>query len=145
MPAPTKAIKTIAIRFKEYAGIRSQREVLQKREDELKKELSAAIERHGWSDDKGNEYLNFPEPIDGFEGIKRERRAVPYLDEEKALEIIREKGLERSCTMKVTVVNEDAVRAAQFEGKLSQDDIDAMFQWKINYAFKPEKSLPAPE
>lgn len=132
--------KKIALIFGEWVGLKKNRETLQKREDELKKQLSAVVESEGYTDDKGSEYFDFAQPIDGFVGMKRERRVIQSLDEGKAFEVLAEKGLTKLCTRTITVVDEEAVQAAFYDGKLTQDDIDAMFQVRINYAFIPRKS-----
>lgn len=144
MPTAAPTLKRVLARFTEYAGLRAQREMIEKRETEIKKELNAAVEQLGWTDDQDHEYLNFPEPIAGYEGLKRTCRKYPSLQEEEAMKILKRKGLLEQCTSTITVVNEDAVRAAHFDGKLTQKDIDAMFSWKINYAFTPEKKMPTP-
>jgi len=126
--------------FTDYIGIRQQRETFAKREDELKKLLSNMVETQGYTDDKGSEFIDFDAPIEGYAGLKRERRVVQSLDEDKALTIIRRAGLEDSCIRMVPQVNEDAVRVALYDGKLSQDDIDAMFVQRVNYAFIPRKA-----
>lgn len=145
MPTTIPKIKQVLARFTEYAGLRAQREILERREGEIKKELNAAVEQFGWKDDQNHEYLNFPEPIAGFEGLKRTCRKYPTLNREAAMKILKRKGLLEDCTVTVVEVNEDAVRAAHFDGKLTQKDIDAMFTWKINYAFTPEKKMPTPD
>lgn len=137
MAASFAKIKTL---FSEYIGLKSQVDQFSKRTDELKKMLSAIVETDGYTDDKGSEYVDFKEPIDGFVGLKRERRVYQSLDEDKALNVLAKKKLTSLCTRTITVVDEDAVRAAFFDGKLTQDDIDAMFTTRINYAFVPRKS-----
>lgn len=132
--------KKIALLFSEWVGLKRQRETFEKREAELKKQLAAIVETDGYTDDKGSEYLDFPEPIEGFAGMKRERRVIQSMDEEKALEVLAKKKLTSLCTKTITVVDEDAVQAAFYDGKLTQDDVDAMFNVRINYAFIPRKS-----
>jgi hypothetical protein len=134
------SMKKISSIFSEYIGLSKQRKMIESRESELKKQLSSIVETQGYTDDKGSEYIDFPEEIEGFAGLKRERRVYQTLDEDKALEVLAAKKLTALCTRQITVVDEDAVRAAMFDGKLSQDDIDAMFTVKINYAFIPRKS-----
>jgi hypothetical protein len=129
-------IKTL---FTTYIGIRQQRETFAKQEDEYKKQLSNVVETQGYTDDKGSLYVDFDAPIEGYAGLKRERRVNQLLNEDKALEILRRRGLAESCIRTIEVVNEDAVRAALYDGKLSQDDIDSMFIQKETYAFIPRK------
>lgn len=137
MAASFTKIKTL---FSEWVGIKDQRETFEKRESELKKLLSAIVETDGYTDDKGSEYVDFKEPINGYAGMKRERRVKQVMDEEKALVVLAKKKLTATCTRTITVVDEEAVQAAFYDGKLTQDDIDAMFMTKINYAFIPRKS-----
>lgn len=171
MAATAEKIKSIVARFTEYAGIRSQREALEKREGVLKKELNAAVEQYGFTDDVGHEYLAFPEPVAGFEGLKRERRCPKSLDFAKALELIKVKRVLGRCTsltlpvanhskaVKLLVeagllpagykvapediaIDTDALEACVAEGKISDDEFDALWIWKINYAFIPQKTMP---
>jgi hypothetical protein len=137
MAASFTKIKTL---FSEWVGIKAQRETFEKRESELKKMLSAIVETDGYTDDKGSEYVDFKEPIDGYAGMKRERRVRQEMNEDKALQVLAKKKLTNTCTRTITVVDEDAVQAAFYDGKLSQDDIDAMFVTRISYAFIPRKS-----
>ena len=137
MAASFSKIKTL---FSEYVGITKQRKTLEAREGELKKTLSTIVETDGYTDDKGSEYIDFREPIDGFAGLKRERRVYQTLDEEKAFDVLAKKKLTKLCTKTITVVDEEAVQAAFYDGKLTQDDIDAMFTVRINYAFIPRKA-----
>lgn len=137
MAASFTKIKTL---FSEYIGLSKQSKILAAREGELKKALATIVETDGYTDDKGSEYIDFKEVIDGYAGLKRERRVYQSLDEEKAFAVLAKKKLTALCTRTITVVDEDAVNAAFYDGKLTQDDIDAMFTVKINYAFIPRKS-----
>jgi hypothetical protein len=137
MAASFPKIKTL---FSEFIGIQKQRKTLEAREGELKKNLSTIVETDGYTDDKGSEYIDFKEPIEGYAGLKRERRVYQTLDEEKAFAVIAKKKLTSLCTKTITIVDEEAVQAAFFDGKLTQDDIDAMFTVRINYAFIPRKA-----
>jgi hypothetical protein len=126
--------------FTDYIGARRERETFAKREDELKKLLSSVVETQGYTDDKGSEYIDFGDTVEGYAGLKRERRVTQNLDEDKAMVILRKRKLFEACTRTITVVDEDAVRVALFDGKLTQDDIDAMFVSRISYAFIPRKA-----
>lgn len=138
MAASAAKIKTL---FTEFIGLSTQRKKIEGREGELKKMLSAIVETDGYTDDKGSEYIDFKGgPIEGFAGLKRERRVYQSLDEDKAMVVLAKKKLTALCTKTVTVVDEEAVQAAFYDGKLTQDDIDAMFVTRINYAFIPRKN-----
>jgi hypothetical protein len=44
-----------------------------------------------------------------------------------------------TCTKTITVLDQDAVMAAYYEGKLTDEDIDTMFPEKITWAIVLEK------
>lgn len=126
--------------FVEYITFKKQADTITKRTDELKKQLSAVVETQGYTDDKGSEYIDFSAPVEGFAGLKRERRVYQTLDEEKAFAVLAKKKLTSTCTRVITVVDEDAVQAAFYDGHLTQADLDQMFSVRINYAFVPKKA-----
>lgn len=102
-----------------------------------------------------------------YVGLVRQKRVSLSLDEEKALAILGEKDLLDSCAeswiqvvdvdaavrlltdagllppgeVEVrTSLNEDAIRAAFFDRKLTREDFRAIFNEKITWALVPQKS-----
>lgn len=125
----------------EFGGHRKMIKEVTKRSDELKKKLMGFLERAGKPDDKGSLWIEFDEPVAGFNAIKRERRAQVLLDEEKAEEILDERGVLEQCTdVDITIDAEQmpkviaALKAAKIydevvtvSARLSHDKIMAIY------------------
>lgn len=90
------------------------------------------------------------EPLYGPDGglihsIKREKRESISLDEDKAEEILKELGLLEKCQNTYTVVelDEDAILSLNFEGKIPDEKLKAMYgEPKVTYAFKVDRDKP---
>lgn len=81
----------------EFGGHKRMVAQVEKRIGTLKKSLMGMLERHGVADDKGSLWIEFEEPIAGYDAIKRERRAKVYLDEDKATRILKAAGVYEDC------------------------------------------------
>lgn len=81
----------------EFGGHRTMIKKLTVRNDELKKKLMGVLEKFGKDDDKGSQWVEFAEPIAGFEAICRQRRAQILLDESEAERITKESGVYEEC------------------------------------------------
>lgn len=121
--------------IKQYLQFRKGREGLQKNEDFVKKSLMEVLTYEAESDEKGNSFIYLPEPMDGVEAVKRERRVSQVLDEDAALALVTKYGLEESCLETVTVLNEDGLLAANFAGIIPDDEIADLYSEKETYAF----------
>lgn len=132
-------VNTLAQQVSEFSLLKERIATLGRRQSELKKELSAAVEEHGVEDDKGHLRLELPEPVEGIGTLTRQRRVVTGFDEDKAVEIIDNAGLHAQCYRTIEVLDEDAVLAAHYEGLLSEEDVDLMFPKSTSYAFVPTK------
>ena len=124
----------------DYLLNRSMRERSAREEDGLKKSLMAWLETHG-------DVLELDDPISFvsyakgtpnsklISGAKRTTRRSKVLDDEKALEFLDKKGLYDECTEKITVLNEDAILAANFEGRITDAEMAALYNENVTYAF----------
>lgn len=119
---------------RQYLQFRRAREKFQKNEDVLKKSLMETMAA-GPEDSAGHSYLPLPEPIDGVEGFKRERRVSQIMDEDLALKMIKHYGLEDSCLETVTVINEDGLLAANFSGLIPDEAMQDLYVEKVSHAF----------
>jgi len=68
-------------------------------------------------------------------GVERKRRASQSLNEDATLELLKAKGLMDQCTEVVVVINEDAILAANFEGKISDDELAKLYSESESFAF----------
>lgn len=95
----------------------------------------------------GHRTLQLNEPLDYSEykngkakarrigSIKRLRRSSQVLDTNKAMDLITSKGLLEQCTTTEVVLNEDALLAAAFEGKISDAELQALYSEVEQFAF----------
>jgi hypothetical protein len=91
-------------------------------------------------DEDGNFYYEFPDVIHldetNFAGIMAQRRVSEYVDDDKAMELIKVHGLEDRClkSYMVTEIDYDALYACNQEGVISDEDIDSIIEVNENYA-----------
>jgi len=124
---------------REYIKLKSTMEVLETRQKELREKLFEKIDENGFEDDKGNVILELASTIEEVVRLEKQRRVTRKIDETKADEIIAEKQLEGTVYEMKRVINEDALMAAHYEGKISEDEIDEMFPAKIVWALTTKK------
>jgi len=72
-----------------------------------------------------------------IKGIQRqERKGSMALNEDRTMAYLTKRKLLPSCTTTVTVINEDAILAANFEGTIPDDDLKALYdEQEPTYAF----------
>jgi hypothetical protein len=122
-----------------YLEYRKGRESLEAVEGQAKKNLLRFLAEECQADDKGNSVFQLPSPIGEVSAIKRERRLSQRLDEDAALKAIEEFGLSE-CLETVLVVNEDALLAANYAGRLPDDVVAGLYSEKESFAFVLVKS-----
>jgi glycine/D-amino acid oxidase-like deaminating enzyme len=124
---------------REYVTLKESMDMLEKRATELREKLFEKIELEGEVDDKGNVFLELPAEVKGIVRLEKQRRVSRKLDELAADEIIMEHHLAGELYKTIQVVDEDAVMAAHYEGKLSEDEIEKMFPAKVVWALRTAK------
>jgi len=125
--------------FRDFIKYKSLADDATGRASEVKSSLIEIIERLGYTDDRGHQWFDFDDEIDGYYSIQRQKRISKTLDQDIAESILSERGLYDACIKMTPVLDEDAIMACLYEGTLSDEDIDAMFPAKITYAFVPSK------
>lgn len=123
----------------EYSYCKGTIEVMEARAKDLREKLFDVIETQGFEDDKGNLVLEFDSPIAGIARLEKQRRVSRKLDESIAEGIIEQAGLTDEVYKTIRVIDEDALMAAHYEGKLTEEDIDQMFPSKIVWALQAPK------
>ena len=143
--APT--VPDLAASVEEYLQNRSMRERSSYHEDRLKRDLMAILEVAGDPVEKHKRVLELDVPIPHVEykggkpvpkkikGIERRERVSNRLDEDKALALLTRKGLTQECTETVVVVNEDAILAANYAGRITDKELAALYSESITPAF----------
>lgn len=124
-----------------YALNRELRERAEKVEGDYKKQLMAILVEEGEDQEGGHKFMPLPESVPlgkkNMTGIKRMRRAGQSLNEDRTEEYLRAQGLYEACTTQVTVINEDAILALNFQGKVTDKDLKALYDEKESFAFYP--------
>lgn len=126
-------------KFRDFISFKTKIDSLTKEQNKLKEELSEYVIENGQEDDRGHIRVELPEEVEGYTSIQRQRRVSMGLDMDAAILILTKKGLGERCIKSVPTIAEDEVMAALYEGKLTEEDIDAMFPKKITWAFLPTK------
>lgn len=124
---------------REYARLKATMDMLESRQKELRESLFAALDEQGFEDDKGNVVIELPNEIEGVVRLEKQRRVSRKVDELAAEEIISEKNLEEELYTTVRIVNQDAIMAALYEGKLSEDEVDRMYPPIVTWALRAAK------
>lgn len=145
MPARKKSkfepVTDFAATFMEWLGIKAQATMVSKRQKELHDRMCAQMEIDGYQDEKGSYYVDFEEDeVDGYVGLQYRCQEKPLLDEERAEELLTEKGLLEKCVVMVPELDQAAIYAAHQEGLISQEELDEIFVKNITYAFWPRKT-----
>jgi hypothetical protein len=111
--------------------------------NKLRDELMDVVVRDGDQDEKGSMFYALPMPLESagktWKGIKREARTSVVLNEERALEFAKSKGL-NDVIIRVESIDLDALYVAHQERRISEAELDGLFDTKTSYAFKPVAS-----
>ena len=126
---------------KEYVSVKKNIDVYEERAKELKTSLFLHIENDGFEDDKGNIWLELPEPIDEFLSIQKQKRVSQKIDKssETAIDAIKRKGLGDRLLKMVENVDEDELMAAVYDGTLTEEEVENMFPSKVIWALTLSK------
>lgn len=130
--------------FTQAMTLRAQATQISSRANKLKESLKDYVSISGKVDsDKGHMTVEFPEPIlvDGvtFTGMTNQRRQTVFLNEDTAKEILTERGVLKDAVETVEQLVQDKIFALYQEEKLSDDDMAAMFETTVTWAFVPVK------
>ena len=123
----------------EYVRSKALAKTLETRLKELNKELQETVALDGYEDNDGNMVLDLPFVADGFSRLEKQRRAKRVLDTDAADALISELGLENEVYEMVRTINEDALMAAYYENKITEEQLDSMFPTTVTWAFWTKK------
>jgi hypothetical protein len=130
----------------EYLQNRSMRERAEFHEGQMKRNLMEVLEEAGdhegnsWTIelDEGLPYVQYKggKPLPKtVTGIERRERVSTSLDEEQTLKLLESKGLLAQCTSTITVVDEDAILAANYAGQISDKELADLYSESSTFAF----------
>ena len=135
---PPDAVEDINIAAENFIRVRGRVDKLTKEKLTLRNDLMDLLSKYG-SDMDGHLVYQLPESIMGNSVLMRQHRVSKKLNEKRAEKILKSKNIYEICTKQVQVLDEDAILAALYEGKLEDEDIEAMFPSKETYALVVKK------
>lgn len=125
---------------REYAKLKASIEFMESRQKELREKLFAAFEAEGFEDDKGNLQLPLENSVEGIVRLEKQRRVSRKLNEPKADEILTELGIKDDIFVLKPVLEEDALMAAFYEGKITEEQLDDMYPSTVTWALRTLKN-----
>lgn len=123
----------------EYIRLVASIDHMDERRKELREKIFSYLEEEGFEDEKGNLQLPLANPIDGVLRLEKSGRRTRKLNEDKAEEIIESAGIADDVYKMVRVIDEDALMAAYYDGKITEEQIDEMFPTTITWALRTVK------
>ena len=149
IPRLKTVTEDLAGEIKSYLANRSMRERSEHEEGRIKRLLMSVLEETG--DQVGNKQviiLDDPLPYRQYKGgkpqdkliagVERRRSTTNTLDEAKALTFLtahKNRDLIKECTTTVVVVDEDALLAANYDGKITDKQLSALYTESERYSF----------
>lgn len=125
--------------IREFIKAKSTVDFLEERMKTLRSKIFEYIEENGEEESNGSIRLPLDTPVDGILALQKNRRASRKLDELKADDIIASAGLEDELYEMKRVVNEEALMAAYYEGKITEEQLDEMFPTTVVWALRTVK------
>ena len=137
--SPDQSLDNIRREVQQYVTLKDEADAIGERVTTIKKRLTAYIEDLGEPNEKGSIVLPIEDERTNTRAIVKQRRVSKQFDEDTANDLLKEKGLFDTCTTTITVLDQDALMGAYYEGKLTDADIEKMFPEKISWALVLEK------
>jgi len=128
-------LEDLRTNLRQYLSIKGEVELLTNRLNTIKARLTEHVDASGETTDKGHKVITVDDPIKGEVVLTKQRKVSKNLDMSVAETMLEERGIKDQCIKMVPVIDESAIMAAFYEGKLTESDIDSMFPEKITYAF----------
>lgn len=96
------------------------------------------VEQSGYADEKGSLFVDV-DGVPGVSAVKLERRVSTGLDRSKAEAWLKKQGLWEAYSEVQRVLDEDALYAAAYEGKIAKKTMDGFITESESFAFKTVK------
>ena len=121
-------------KLQQWGAARREASLAAKEAVKLKAEFKATVERFGVTDENGSKFIEVDAgPV---VAIKNEARRTSTFDAETAEAILRKKGLwEPPYVQMKPVIDQDAIRGAIYERKLTAAEERRIFGVDVSYAF----------
>jgi hypothetical protein len=123
----------------QYVSLKDEIASMDTRLGVLKKRITTFVDELGEANEKGSIVLPINDETSGTAAVVKQRRVSKMFDESAANTLLNEKGLFEDCTKTIVTLDQDAVMAAYYDGKLTDADIEKMFPEKVVWALVMEK------
>lgn len=137
---PDPSLEEIRKEVQQYVFLKEEVTAIEARVGTLRKRILAVVQEIGETNEKGSLVLPINDPVSNTANVVKQRRVSKAFDEDTANDLLKEKGLFESVTKTITVLDQDAVMAAYYDGKLTDEDIESMFPEKVSWALILEKN-----
>lgn len=144
---PRRTPFDLASKLQEYLQNRMMKERSSYHEDTGKKDLMTFIEMNGEMEEGGHRRVDLDVPMPHVTykagkpkeqvvvGLRRQRRQSTTLNEDRTMAFLKEMDLLDACTEVAVILNEDAVLAANYEGKITDEQLAALYDDSETFAF----------
>jgi hypothetical protein len=128
------AVDDLESQAKQYIFFKKQVEYFESELKSLREKLFKDIDANGEVDGSGNLFVELSSEIDGVTMLQKQKRVSRKIDPQMADNLIVSKGLENELYKTIQIIDEDALMAALYEGKLTEEEVDLMYPQKIVWA-----------
>jgi hypothetical protein len=128
------SIDDLEAQAKQYIFFKKQVEYFESELKLLKEKIFEVVDTKGEVDGNGNIFVELPNEIDGVTMLQKQKRVSRKIDPQMADNLIVSKGLETELYKTIQIIDEDALMAALYEGKLTEEEVDLMYPQKIVWA-----------
>ena len=128
------AVNDLESQAKQYIFFKKQIEYFESEIKSLREKLFEDIDANGELDGSGNLFVELSTEIDGVTMLQKQKRVSRKIDPQMADNLIVSKGLETELYKTIQIIDEDALMAALYEGKLTEEEVDLMYPQKIVWA-----------
>lgn len=128
---------------RQYVTLKDSHSELGSRIKDLRDRIISRVKDTGVEIEGGHQFLALPDDVAeaiGLKGFKREKRVSQSFRKDELMEMLKEKGLYKEVTKVVRVLDEDALSAAVFEGRISEAELNAVVDEKVTWALTMEKA-----
>jgi hypothetical protein len=125
--------------LQQYVSLKDEVTSIEGRVNTLKKRILSYVEDLGSANEKGSLVLPLNDEVTGTTSVVKQRRVSKMFDESAAESLLKSKDLFETCTKTIVTLDQDAVMAAYYDGKLTDADIETMFPEKVTWALVLEK------
>ncbi len=119
---------------RQYIFVKKQVDFFESELKKLKEQIFEHVDTSGEVDGNGNLFVELPSEIEGVKTIQKQRRVSRKINPEMADNVIMSKGLESELYKTIQIIDEDALMAALYEGKLTEEEIELMYPEKVVWA-----------